>query len=134
MDLKAINGYLLAKAFKFAVGVVLDEKGLKAKEVAATIGIEEAAFSKLKNGKQTIEALHIEKMEASFPGFKSYMESYIENRTQAIEVKRTDVSADMSADLTFLKGQLKLWQMMYFQKMDIPEQDRDDFIKEITGM
>lgn len=134
MELNDKDGYLNAKAFRHATDLIRNELGLKAKEIAAKIGIDETAFSKLRSGTQKLEKSHIEGMEAAFPGFIANMEAYLGGRKTMPPERQVAVSKEVSADIEFLKKQVELWQMMYFNQSGMPESERDAFIKKITGL
>jgi hypothetical protein len=133
MDFNHYDKYLLARAFKTVTSRISVEKNLNYKKMAARADIGEILFSKLRGGKQDIENWHIEKMEAAFKGFAEELRGHLDNRRVFPPEVHAEISSEVASDVAFLKKQLELWQMMYFQKMDIPEEDRDAYIKKITG-
>jgi|694.fasta_scaffold26552_8 hypothetical protein len=133
MDFNQYDKYLLGRAFKTLTNRLSAEKNLNYKEIAAKAGIGEILFSKLRGGKQDVENIHIEKIEAVFPGFSNDLKATIDNRKPISQEAQDSISIEVAADVAFLKKQLELWQMMYFQKLEIPEEDREAYIKKITG-
>jgi hypothetical protein len=133
MDFDQYDKYLLARAFRAVTAQLSVEKKISFKKMAAMAGFLEIPFSKLRGGRQDIENWHIEKMEAAFKGFANELKGHLDNKKVFSPEVHAEISSEVASDVAFLKKQLELWQMMYFQKLNIPEEDRDAYIKKITG-